>query len=101
MPYVLAVANREIAMPTPLRPRVLAAIKANAEGISFRHLCIAIPDVSVRQVQNAVSQLRNDGKIELADGRYQLPVKEAPVPLGYEASGFIAPASRERLMGGR
>ena len=101
MPYVLAVANREIAM-TPLRPRVLAAIKANAEGISFRHLCIAIPDVSVRQVQNAVSQLRDDGKIELVDdGRYQLPVKEATQPPGYSASGFIAPASRERLMAGR
>ena len=101
MPYVLAVANREIAMPTPLRPRVLAAIEANAEGTSFRHLCIAIPDVSVRQVQKALSQLRNDGKIEVVDGRYLLPVKEATPSPGYSASGFIAPASRERLMAGR
>ena len=100
MPYVLAVANREIAMRTPLRPRVLAAIKANAEGITFRHL-IAIPDVSVRQVQKALSQLRNDGKIEVVDGRYLLPVNEATPSPGYSASGFIAPASRERLMAGR
>ena len=86
---------------TPLRPRVLAAIKANAEGITLRHLCIAIPDVSVRQVLKAVSQLRNDGKIELVEGRYHVSVEEpAPEPR-YIASGFIAPASRERLMGGR
>ena len=86
---------------TPLRLRVLAAIKANAEGILFRHLCIAIPNVSVRQVQKAVSQLRDDGKIELVDGRFHLPVKEATPPPGYSASGFIAPASREKLMAGR
>ena len=86
-------------MPTPLRPRVLAAI-ANAEGILFRHLCIAIPDVSVRQVQKAVSQLRDDGKIELVDGRFHLPVKATPPPV-YSASGFIALASREKLMAGR
>ena len=89
-------------MPMPLRPRVLAAI-ANAEGILFRHLCMAIPDVSVRQVLKAVSQLRNDGKIERVEGRYRVPVEE-PTPMPeprYIASGFIAPASRERLMAGR
>jgi hypothetical protein len=86
---------------TPLRPRVLAAIEANAEGLLFRHLCIAIPDVSIRQMQKALSQLRNDGKIELVDGRYLLPFREATPPPGFSASGFIAPASRERLMAGR
>jgi DNA-binding FadR family transcriptional regulator len=98
--YVLAVANREIAM-TPLQPRVLAAVKANAEGILFRHLCIAIPDVSIRQMQQALSQLRNDGKIELVDGRFHLRVKKATPPPGYNRSEFIAPSSRERLMAGR
>jgi len=78
---------------TPLRPRVLAAIKTNAEGILFRHLCIAIPDVSVRQVQKAVSQLRDDGKIELVDGRFHLPVKEATPPPGCRAPWKIAPSA--------
>ena len=100
MLYVLAVAHREIAM-TPLQPRVLAAVKGNPEGILFRYLCIVIPDVSMRQMQQAVSQLRNDGKIELVDGRLHLRVKEATPPPGYSASEFIAPVSRERLMAGR
>jgi len=98
-----SIARRSERPRTPLRLRVLAAIEANAEGILFRHLCIAIPDVSVRQVLKAVSQLRNDGKIELVEGRYRVPVEE-PTPMPeprYIASGFIAPASRERLMGGR
>ena len=100
MLYVLAVAHGEIAM-TPLKPRVLAAVKGNPEGILFRYLCIAIPDVSMRQMQQAVSQLRNDGKIELVDGRLHLRVKEATPPPDYDASEFIAPVSRERLMAGR
>jgi hypothetical protein len=89
-------------MPTPLRPRVLAAI-ASAGELSFRQICIAIPDVSVRQVQNAASQLRNDGEIELVDRRYRLLVEESkpePAPR-YTPSTFIQPPARERLMAGR
>jgi len=102
VPYVLAVANREIPMPTPLRPRVLASI-TNAGELSFRQLCIAISDVSVRQVQKAVSQLRNDCEIELVDGRYRVVVENttpAQEPR-YTPSGFIPPLPLASLMAGR
>ena len=88
---------------TPLQPRVLAAVKGNPEGILFRYLCIAIPDVSMRQMQRAASQLRNDGEIELVDGRYRLPVEQIPSALAprYRQSDFVAPVPLSRLMAGR
>ena len=95
-------ANREIAMPTPLRPRVLAAI-TNAGELSFGQLCIAIPDVSLRQLQRAASQLSNDGEIELVNGRYK-PVVEETTPAQeprYTPSGFIPPLPLASLMARR
>ena len=97
-----AMANRETTMPTPLRLRVLAAI-TNAGELSFRQLCIAIPDVSLRQVQKATSQLRNDREIELVNGRYR-PVVEEATPAQeprYMPSGFIPPLPLASLMARR
>jgi len=80
-----------------LRKRVLATIEATP-GITIAELRAQLPELTRRQIHNALQELRASGRIEAAEyGRYRVPTA-APRP-STAGRGQVVPM--HKLMAGR